>query len=113
MSNKLGTWIKDARTAAGMKQTELAEATGLKQEEISQFERGLRNPNGELDVLCEVLNIPRDEAPRFRRPKIADPAPAPVTGDPTEPRDVYIKIAQLAASIGDTDIAVDALAKID
>ncbi len=54
----LGNAVMRARMKRGWSQTDLAEAVGTKQANISQIEAGLANPTLDLiQRLCETLNL--------------------------------------------------------
>lgn len=58
----LGDNIKAARKAAGMTQTELAEAIGVYQKDISRWEKNELTPNTlTFRNICEVLHASADD----------------------------------------------------
>lgn len=65
--------LRVAREALGLTQTDLADATGLEQSDLSRWERGVRSPNDDqVRVLADTLEVPAsmlmDEGLRFSRP---------------------------------------------
>lgn len=63
---RTGLLIREARAAAGLKQTELAELVGTKQSVISRWERGVEEPRiGTLARLLRACGFEADIA--FRR----------------------------------------------
>ena len=57
----IGNLIKDAREKAGMTQKELAEKMGTTPQNISQYERNIRNPKLETrERLAEAMGLPDD-----------------------------------------------------
>lgn len=57
----VGKRIKHARLKKGLKQAELAEAMGCKQQEISKYEREQVTPRyGRLNALAKALGVPAD-----------------------------------------------------
>lgn len=73
----IGEQIRTARESAGLTQAQLAEATGLHQVLISQYETGVRKPPvPHLILLAEVLDVDFAWSPTvivFRRPPDALP----------------------------------------
>lgn len=56
-----GERLKEARARKGLNQEQLAEAMGLTQASISQFEKGQRLPTPKnIDKFAEVLGVPRE-----------------------------------------------------
>lgn len=54
-----GELIKQARTAAGITQAELAKRLGVTPQAISQYERGIKNPKTEtLKKIAAALGVP-------------------------------------------------------
>ena len=102
-----GDFLREARKKAGMKQTDVAKALGVKQEEVSQYERGLLNPNGDLARLCELYGVDVGNAPQYRpaRRKTAKKGPSTEQG-------VYMDMLRQALEIGDEDLALDLMVKI-
>ena len=65
---KLGLMIKNYRKDAGLSQIELAKLVGpeMRQSWISQFETGVRVPNGRLiHALCKALRVSKEETPKL------------------------------------------------
>lgn len=57
----MGEKLKAAREAAGMSQTELAEAVGRYQKDISLYEKGLREPGAlTLKKMAQALGCSMD-----------------------------------------------------
>lgn len=53
--------LKQAREAAGLSQTELANKVGVTQAAYCYYEQGLRIPSlGVAKILCNVLNVSLD-----------------------------------------------------
>lgn len=70
--------LKEARQEAGLSQTQLGKATGIRQSRISQLENGQRPPSEEeASQICQVLNVPgiqfRDRAVRVKECKDVEP----------------------------------------
>lgn len=64
----IGKKIKEARTAAGIPQKELAERLGVYQKDISRWENGERTPSLEVFAkICVILNVSADELLEIRR----------------------------------------------
>lgn len=58
----LGANLKEARTRAGLKQREVAEALGVRQKDISNWENNAQTPSTlTFKRMCEVLNASADE----------------------------------------------------
>jgi transcriptional regulator with XRE-family HTH domain len=58
---EFGERLKQARSAKGISQEELAKAMNLTQGSISQFEKGLRLPTPlNIERFCEILGIPKE-----------------------------------------------------
>jgi transcriptional regulator with XRE-family HTH domain len=58
----MGEKLKEAREAAGMSQTELAEAVGRHQKDISLYEKGQREPGAlTLKKMAQALGCSMDE----------------------------------------------------
>lgn len=58
----IGKKLKEARTAAGVAQKELAERLGVYQKDISRWENGERTPSLEVFArICKILNVSADE----------------------------------------------------
>lgn len=109
MSNAQGKWLKEGRTKAKLTQAQVAEMIGVKSWDISDFETGRVQPNGHLEALCEIYGRNAKDAPRWTSKR----GTKKTTQDQSTPCETYVKIAQLAASVKDTDIAMAALAKIE
>lgn len=59
MSQEFGEWLKRHREAAGLSQTQLAEAVGVVLQTVSRFERGVREPELSLAVkMAEAIGAP-------------------------------------------------------
>ena len=57
----MGEKLKAARLAAGLTQTQLAEAVGCKQKDISRYESGLHEPGAlTLKKIAQVLGCSMD-----------------------------------------------------
>jgi transcriptional regulator with XRE-family HTH domain len=64
---QLGLNLRSARDAAGLKQREVAEATGLPESALSDYERGARAPNiFTLIAIADVYGISLDRLVRGR-----------------------------------------------
>lgn len=58
---EFGNRLREARLKKGLNQKELADAMGLTQASISQFEKGQRLPTpANITKLSEILEVPRD-----------------------------------------------------
>lgn len=70
----IGNLIKDAREKAGMTQKELAEKMGTTPQNISQYERNIRNPKLETrERLAEAMGLPDNTfLITYDDPKIAE-----------------------------------------
>lgn len=67
-NGKKREWLIAARKAAGLTQTQLAEAAGMTQTGYSAFETGARNPRVAAakriaDALNKAANAPREPVP--------------------------------------------------
>lgn len=59
--------LKEIRKSKGLSQQELANILGLSQIAISQYERGIREPNLEtLILICQKMEITFEELIDFR-----------------------------------------------
>lgn len=106
---KQGEWLKQARENAGLKNKDVCKALGISSGRLSMIESGRNYANGQLADLCALYGVDPADAPIARRRRRKKVEEQPQSND----RDVYIRIAQLAAGIGDTDMAMDALAKVE
>lgn len=53
--------LRELRSQRGLTQSELANRIGVNKQTISQYERGVREPNFEtLDALCDYFNVSSD-----------------------------------------------------
>lgn len=58
----MGEKLKAARLSAGLTQTQLAEAVGCKQKDISRYESGLHEPGAlTLKKIAQVLGCSMDD----------------------------------------------------
>jgi transcriptional regulator with XRE-family HTH domain len=56
---KTGEMVKDARTAKGLTQLQLADKVGISQVQISRIEKGLNSPSIKtVKALAKALRIP-------------------------------------------------------
>lgn len=59
MGSLIGNLIRDIRINRKLKQSDLAELTGLSKSYISEIEKGIKTPKtDQIDVICKALNVP-------------------------------------------------------
>lgn len=68
----LGNNLKEARKAAQMQQTELAERMGVTQKDVSRWERNERTPNAiTLGRICKILGASADKVLELDKSDVA------------------------------------------
>lgn len=66
--NSFSIKLKEVRTQKGLKQSELAEMIGTKQQIISQYETGADTPSLQrLIEFAQILNVTLDELVEFEK----------------------------------------------
>ena len=126
MSNKIGTWLKEARLRNNIKSIDIDDYLGLSRGSNSHYERGTCLPSDEnMKLLCELYDLnPRDmpfEMRIRRRRKLkskARPEKKPVKSQsayskaeekqklPTLDQESCMKIIKLAADAGDVELVM-------
>lgn len=103
MPNAAGTFLKNAREEAGLKNKDVVTKLGVGSGWLSEVECGYKHPNGQLEILCEMYGIKVDDVPAFRIQKrpAAKPKAKPSFGTPLEG---YAMIAKLARELGDEEL---------
>src|SRR5215203_2268182 len=78
LSNQLGDYLREQRTASRLTLRQLAEQVGVSNPYLSQIERGLRRPSAEvLQQLSKALRVSADQL--YVRAGILDPDEHAVT----------------------------------
>lgn len=59
MGSLIGNLIRDIRINRKLKQSDLAELSGLSKSYISEIEKGIKTPKtDQIEVICKALNVP-------------------------------------------------------
>ena len=122
MAKQVGASIKEARTAAGMTQKQLAEAAGnISARDISEVERGLKEPTDEqLAAIAEAVGVDpkswlgdaQDEAPAAQEEVVAPAAENEDILELFNAADPAVKEAALSVLKGETQEKTDILGTI-